>query len=79
MKRLRHRLGALLRQVVIRAVRFYQGAISPLIAPRCRFQPTCSEYLIQAVNRHGLIIGLARGAWRICRCHPLSRGGYDPP
>ncbi|MFV2065970.1 MAG: membrane protein insertion efficiency factor YidD [Pirellulales bacterium] len=65
--------------IVVRAVRFYQAAISPMVGPNCRFQPTCSEYLIQSVTRYGVIIGVARGVWRICRCHPLNRGGYDPP
>jgi len=65
--------------IVIRAVRIYQTAISPLVGPCCRFQPTCSEYLIRAVTRYGVLRGLARGLWRICRCHPLNRGGFDPP
>ncbi|MGB7756079.1 MAG: membrane protein insertion efficiency factor YidD [Salinisphaera sp.] len=56
----------------------YRYAISPLIGPRCRFAPTCSEYALTALSRHGPI----RGSWlairRITRCHPLNEGGFDP-
>jgi len=45
----------------------------------CRFTPTCSEYTYQAIDKYGLIKGVVKGAWRICRCHPFSKGGYDPP
>ncbi len=65
--------------VVIRLVRGYQLWISPMLGPRCRFQPTCSEYLILAIRKYGLVSGMIRGIWRICRCHPFGRGGYDPP
>ncbi len=60
-------------------VRAYQLLISPLLGPHCRFQPTCSEYFILAVRKYGLIRGGLKGIWRICRCHPWSKGGYDPP
>jgi uncharacterized protein len=65
--------------VLIRCVRCYQRAISPLLGPTCRFQPTCSEYMIGAIRKHGTIRGGLRGIWRILRCHPFTRGGYDPP
>lgn len=59
-------------------VRIYQLAISPLIGPRCRFNPTCSHYAIQALKQHGAL----KGGWltckRILKCHPLSAGGEDP-
>jgi len=60
-------------------VRLYQVWLSPMFGPHCRFQPTCSEYFILAVRKYGLLRGTLRGIWRICRCHPWSRGGYDPP
>ena len=60
-------------------VRVYQKVISPLLGPNCRFTPTCSEYFIQAVQKHGFIIGTAKGLRRISRCHPWNPGGYDPP
>jgi len=45
----------------------------------CKFVPGCSEYFIQSVKKHGPLYGCAKGTWRICRCNPWSRGGYDPP
>ena len=64
---------------VIRAIRWYQRDLSPGRAASCRYLPTCSEYGVQAVERHGLVRGGAKTAWRLLRCNPLSRGGYDPP
>ena len=59
-------------------VRFYQKFISPLKPPCCRFRPTCSSYAIEAFQEWGFIIGLALTVWRILRCNPFFRGGYDP-
>lgn len=63
---------------MIGSIRFYQRALSPLKPPSCRFYPTCSQYALEAVERHGP----ARGAWlatrRLLRCHPFCKGGYDP-
>ncbi len=67
------------KRIAIACVRFYQRGISPLLWSSCRYQPTCSEYTIQAINKYGVIRGILRGGWRILRCHPFSRGGYDPP
>jgi putative membrane protein insertion efficiency factor len=64
---------------LIRMVRLYQLFLSPIFGRSCRFQPTCSNYFIQAVRKYGAISGAARGTWRICRCHPWNPGGYDPP
>jgi uncharacterized protein len=60
-------------------VRIYQVVIGPLLPKVCRFHPSCSDYFIQAVEKHGPMRGAVKGVWRICRCNPLSRGGYDPP
>lgn len=65
--------------LLIAAVRCYQWCISPWLAPRCRFQPTCSEYFIQSVRKHGVFRGAWQGLRRILRCHPWGGGGYDPP
>jgi putative membrane protein insertion efficiency factor len=65
--------------LLILPVRFYQYAISPLLGGNCCFTPTCSAYFIQAVQKYGPIRGTIKGCWRICRCHPWSAGGYDPP
>ena len=64
---------------MIGLVRLYQFLLSPLFGRQCRFYPTCSEYFIQAVEKHGAISGTLRGVWRILRCHPFHRGGFDPP
>ncbi|MEQ9406436.1 MAG: membrane protein insertion efficiency factor YidD [Fuerstiella sp.] len=66
-------------RIAILLVRLYQRLISPLLGPTCRFHPTCSEYFILAVRKHGLVIGTCKGLWRIARCHPWHPGGYDPP
>ncbi|WP_456387311.1 membrane protein insertion efficiency factor YidD [Desulfolithobacter sp.] len=62
----------------IRCFRGYQYFISPLFPPSCRYTPTCSEYAIEALRRHGVIRGSLLALWRILRCHPFARGGYDP-
>ena len=70
--------GAPVRLVVILLARLYQRTLSPLVPFHCRFQPTCSEYFIQAVEKHGALRGVALGVWRLLRCQPLCRGGHDP-
>ena len=59
-------------------VRFYQLCISPLKPPTCRFTPTCSQYAIQALRKHGAIKGLYLTIRRLLRCHPWGGSGYDP-
>ncbi len=71
---LMHGLGWLL----IQPIRFYQRYISPLTPPTCRFTPTCSNYAIQAIRKHGPFKGLALAVWRILRCNPWGGSGYDP-
>jgi len=65
--------------VLIAGVRFYQLAIGPLLGQHCRFEPSCSNYFIQAVEKYGAIVGAWKGTLRILRCHPFHPGGYDPP
>lgn len=64
-------------KLLIALVRLYQRFISPLLPPSCRYQPTCSTYMIQALERYG-IKGLWLGLKRIGRCHPFAEGGEDP-
>ena len=65
--------------VLVALVVVYKGTLSPLLGRHCRFEPTCSAYFRQAVERHGAIRGTLRGLARIGRCHPWHPGGYDPP
>ncbi|MDI6733155.1 MAG: membrane protein insertion efficiency factor YidD [Planctomycetota bacterium] len=63
---------------IIFLIRAYQYSISPLLSASCRFQPTCSEYFIDAVKKKGTLIGSLLGIRRLLRCHPLGGKGYDP-
>ncbi len=64
--------------LLIGLVRGYRVFISPWLLPSCRFQPTCSQYAIVALDRHGALKGSWLATCRICRCHPFNAGGYDP-
>ncbi len=64
---------------LIMPVRFYQAVLRPVLPAACRFYPSCSEYFIQAVEKHGPFWGAMKGVGRLCRCHPWHPGGYDPP
>ena len=69
----------MIRRLLIALVRLYRKYLSGLkSAPSCRFTPTCSEYAITALSEWGLICGLALTVWRVLRCNPFSKGGYDP-
>lgn len=59
-------------------IRFYQKHISPCVPPCCKYYPTCSQYALEAIRRHGALKGGAMALWRILRCNPFSHGGYDP-
>ena len=69
-----HLIGWLL----ILPIRFYRKYISPLKPPTCRFTPTCSQYAIEAIRKHGPFKGVALAVWRILRCNPWGGSGYDP-
>jgi putative membrane protein insertion efficiency factor len=66
-------------RTLIAVVRLYQLTLSPIIGRNCRFQPTCSSYMIGALEKYGVWRGLWRGVYRIIRCNPFCKGGYDPP
>ena len=59
-------------------LRFYKYAISPMLPPACRFTPTCSEYMTEAITKYGFWKGTQIGLRRLLRCHPFHAGGYDP-
>ena len=59
-------------------IRFYQKFISPLLGPHCRYQPTCSQYMLEAIARYGVLKGGWLGFKRLLRCNPWVEGGYDP-
>ena len=67
-----------MRIIVISLLRFYKRFISPLLPAACRFEPTCSEYAREAVELRGVWRGGLLAAWRILRCNPFSKGGFDP-
>lgn len=67
-----------LRALLVGTIRLYQRVLSPLLGPRCRFYPSCSSYAIEALERHGAMRGSWLAARRLCRCHPLHEGGFDP-
>jgi putative membrane protein insertion efficiency factor len=67
-----------MRRPALWLIRFYQRFISPMFPPSCRFYPSCSEYGYEAIAKYGIITGGLMTAWRILRCNPFNRGGYDP-
>ena len=78
LKRLFRSLETPFRWMCIGLVRFYQITISPILPPSCRFYPSCSNYALDALNKKPLFIALSMIAWRLMRCTPLCKGGYDP-
>ncbi|MBC7499119.1 MAG: membrane protein insertion efficiency factor YidD [Herminiimonas sp.] len=67
-----------MKALLLALVRAYQLGISPFMAPRCRFHPSCSNYAIEAIGVHGAARGGVLAAKRLCRCHPWNPGGFDP-
>jgi uncharacterized protein len=67
-----------MKKFLLSAIRFYRRHIGPHLPPACRFQPTCSEYALTAVERFGAWKGGRMALWRILRCNPFGKGGYDP-
>jgi uncharacterized protein len=67
-----------LRAVALAPVVAYQRLISPVLPRRCKYEPTCSRYAVQAIGEYGILRGLVLAVWRVLRCNPWSHGGYDP-
>ncbi len=72
-------LGRCAEAGLIGVIRLYQWTLSPLLGNVCRFQPSCSNYMVEAVRKYGLFVGVYKGIGRVLRCHPWNPGGYDPP
>lgn len=70
-------MSALSRALVV-PITLYQRLISPLLPRRCKYEPTCSAYAVEAVRAHGPLRGVVLAAWRVLRCNPFSHGGHDP-
>ena len=68
----------LLRRVSIGTIWVYQRYLSPLLPASCRYVPSCSLYTLQAIERYGVLRGIAMGTLRVLRCHPFAKGGFDP-
>ena len=67
-----------MKSVALGTLRLYKRWISPSLAPSCRYVPTCSEYAMEAIDRHGVLRGGMMAVWRLLRCHPFVKGGLDP-
>jgi uncharacterized protein len=68
----------MLKRAMMSGIVFYRTYLSPLTPPTCRFEPTCSAYGLEAIEKHGALRGAALTIWRILRCNPFCKGGYDP-
>jgi putative membrane protein insertion efficiency factor len=68
-----------MKDLLLSAIRWYQRWVSPLLGPVCRFEPSCSRYAAAVIGSHGALRGSLLSALRLCKCHPLHPGGYDPP
>lgn len=71
-------IGQAMRSLAVTVIKIYQYAISPFLGDHCRFSPSCSSYMLQAIEAHGLAKGVVLGIKRIGKCHPWHQGGYDP-
>ena len=67
-----------MKTILIKLIRFYQKYISTLKSTRCPYIPTCSQYGLEAIEKYGAVKGCLLAGWRILRCNPFSKGGYDP-
>lgn len=72
------RLVRLARGVAVAPITVYQRFISPAIPRRCKYEPTCSRYAVEAIREYGILRGAVLAVWRVLRCNPWSYGGYDP-
>ena len=67
-----------MRRLFIGLIQIYRRFLSPMLPPTCRYEPSCSLYTVQAIEKYGVVRGLFMGILRVLRCHPFARGGFDP-
>ena len=67
-----------MRKLFIGLIQIYRRFLSPMLPPTCRYEPSCSLYTVQAIEKYGVLRGLFMGILRVLRCHPFARGGFDP-
>lgn len=67
-----------MKKFLLAAVKFYKQCLNPLLPGSCKFVPSCSAYMMQAISKRGVLTGVPLGIWRILRCNPFSKGGFDP-
>lgn len=67
-----------MKKVIINLIKFYRKNISPMSPPKCKYIPTCSQYAIESIEKYGVFKGCILAFWRIIRCNPFSKGGFDP-
>ena len=72
------RIAPIVRALVIAPIVLYRRVLSPVLPRRCKYEPTCSRYAVDAIGEYGILRGVALAAWRLLRCNPWSYGGYDP-
>ena len=72
------KIRMIMKNIIITLIKFYQKYLSPLKHTKCPYIPTCSQYGLEAVEKYGVIKGCLLAIWRILRCNPFSKGGYDP-
>ncbi len=66
------------RDLAVATIKLYQRVVSPMLPNSCRFYPSCSQYTVLAIRKYGVLKGILMGSWRIMRCNPFSKGGFDP-
>ncbi len=69
----------MIKRLLLALLRLYRRYVSPLKPPTCRYVPSCSEYALISVEKYGVVKGGLKSLWRVLRCNPFSKGGYDPP
>lgn len=67
-----------MKNIFLLPIQYYKQCINPLLPNTCKFTPSCSAYMMQAISKRGALVGIGMGMWRIMRCNPFTKGGFDP-